>query len=79
VNTVSAVNVNRTAANMNFLFYLLKPNWLLLLCRATPTNQALVDREESSYYYLPLSPRISTSITAISSPILYVDGNFTLF
>jgi len=29
------------------------------LCRATITNQALVGREESSYYYLPLTPRVS--------------------
>jgi len=36
-----------------FIFCLLKPNWLLLLCRA------LVDREGSSYYYLPLTPRVS--------------------
>jgi len=27
--------------------------------RATITNQALVDREGSLYYYLPLTPRVS--------------------
>jgi len=30
-----------------------------VLCRVIITNQALVDREESSYYYLPLIPRVS--------------------
>jgi len=32
---------------------------VLLLYRATITNQTLVDRERSSYYYLPLIPRVS--------------------
>jgi len=50
----------------------------LLLCRAIITNQ--VDREGSSYYYLPLTPRVSLPITAISGPILYLDniGTFLL-
>jgi len=37
-------------------------------------NQSgLVDREGSSYYYLPLTPCMLYSTTAISGPILYVD------
>jgi len=31
---------------------------ILLFCRTTITNQALVDREGSSYYYLLLTPRV---------------------
>jgi len=31
----------------NFLLCLLKPDWLLLFCRATITNQALVDRKRT--------------------------------
>jgi len=35
--------------------------WLLLLCRVIITNQTLVDREGSLYYYLSLTPRVSLS------------------
>jgi len=38
------------------------------------TDQALIDREGTLYYYLPLTPRVWVSIpTAISGPVLYVD------
>jgi len=45
----------------NFLLCLPKFDWLLLLCRVIITNQPLVDREESSCYYLSLNPRVSLS------------------
>jgi len=49
-----------------------------LLCKATLTNQALVNREGTIYYYLPLTPRVSTPTTAISSPFYMsmVDGRW---
>jgi len=50
---------------------------LLLLCKATITNQILIDREGSSYYYLPLTPRVFTPTTLISGPGLHVDEIFS--
>jgi len=49
---------------------------LLLFCRATITNQALVDREGSSYY-LSLTPRVSlppSPQSAVQGPGFHVDS-----
>jgi len=43
--------------NSNIFILSQNPDWLLLLCRAELTNQALVDKEET-YYYLPLTSRV---------------------